>query len=69
MENGWMIEKQGIEGQPKWWNGKPYKDGKNSWTYDSNTAIRFSRNIDAECCAIAQGYSLSRVVITFHQWD
>jgi hypothetical protein len=66
MERAWLIEKN--EGVPKWWNGKPMRNGHDAWSIDSLDGIRFARRIDSEICAIAQGYRLSKVMATEHQW-
>jgi len=64
MEQAWMIEKKGAL---LWWNGKPKKYGLAAWSVAID-GIRFARKFDAEICAIAQGYSLSSVMATEHQW-
>jgi hypothetical protein len=65
VETGWMIEKKDA---PIWWAGFPARHGAMSWTIDPNIGIRFARKVDAELCAIAQGYSLSSVKATEHEW-
>ena len=65
-ETGWMIEKHNP--MPMWWNGRPKREANGAWSAESNDGIRFSRKVDAEICAIAQGYSLSKVQITDHRW-
>jgi len=66
-ETGFMIEKHNP--MPMWWNGCLKREGNGSWSTDPNDGIRFSRKVDAELCAIAQGFSLSKVLITEHRWS
>lgn len=65
METAWLLEKKG---HTLWWNGRPKREGIQAWTSSSLDAVRFSRQYDAEICAISQGYSLSSVLATEHQW-
>lgn len=67
METGWLIEKPGA--MPMWWNGMPKRDGNGAWSSNSLDGIRFARKEDAEICAIAQGFKLSNVKATEHQWQ
>ena len=66
IEYGWLIELPGVT--PMWWNGMPKRDGNGAWSSESTDGIRFSRKCDAELCAIAQGFKLSKVIATDHQW-
>lgn len=52
-----------------WWNGMPKRDGNGAWSSNSLDGIRFARKEDAEICAIAQGFKLSNVKATEHQWQ
>lgn len=69
-EQGWLLESR-LSGHPIWFRIAACNNKKWDFTTDSNTAIRFSRQKDAEdMLTFLQGLSVldSEWKVTGHEW-
>jgi hypothetical protein len=73
IESGWLIEYHfnGYD-NPRYWSGDHIEhEGQEEWTLDSNSAVRFSRDVDAEMVMVGVlGLKMPAHIVCAHehQW-